>query len=417
MEKVITVTVAIAGENEEWSQEELSAELELLAQTVKGTIVGRVCCKRHQPTPSLYLGKGKLQELAALVRKTKAQTVIFNNDLTPTQQRNLEDALSLKTIDRTQLILDIFARHAKTQEGKIQVELAQLQYLLPRLMGKGVALSRLGGGIGTRGPGEQKLEIDRRRIRKRIDHLKKDIQAIKKRRVQLRLRRSENALLTIALVGYTNAGKSTLLNLLSGVNVKVKNEMFSTLDPVTKKVILPKNNLKVLFSDTVGFLYRLPHHLIDAFKATLEEVGNADLLLVVLDISNELVYQHHSAVWEVLTQLKAHEKPIIYVLNKIDNFESSLGTKIIERFKRRFAESAAISAKYGTNKELLIKSIEEKLTNATTTLEVFLKHSQAGLLNTLYEQGKVLKCDYQQQGISVQARVPVLIAKKLLTEI
>lgn len=415
MEKVITVTVTLAGENEDWSQEELSAELELLAQTVKAKIVGQINCKRYRPTPSSYLGKGKLQELAALVNKIKAQTVIFNNDLTPTQQRNLEDILSVKTIDRTQLILDIFARHAKTQEGKIQVELAQLEYLLPRLQGKGIVLSRLGGGIGTRGPGEQKLEVDRRRIRKRIDYLKKDIRALKERRIHLRVRRSENALSTIALVGYTNAGKSTLLNLLSGANVKVKNEMFSTLDPVTKKVILPTDNLKVLFSDTVGFLYRLPHHLIDAFKATLEEIEAADLLLVVLDISNELVYQHHDAIWEVLTQLKVHEKPIIYVLNKIDNLDSALGVKIIERFKRRFNDSVAMSAKYGTNKDLLIQFIEERLINTTTTIKIFLNHSQANLLNALHKQGRVLHCDYQEHGISVEARVPVLIAKKLLT--
>ena len=420
MEKVITVTVKLKNSLDDWSLDDLSEELKSLTQTVKGDIAGEIKCNMRYPKPSLYLGTGKLEELSELVKETGTQTVIFNNDLSPTQQKNIEDALGCKTIDRTQLILDIFARHAKTQEGKIQVELAQLQYLLPRLMGKGIALSRLGGGIGTRGPGEQKLEIDRRRIRRRIDLLKKEIKALEIRRVHLRRRRTENALCTIALVGYTNAGKSTLLNTLTNAQAKAKNEMFSTLDPLTKRITLPANNLKVLISDTVGFLNKLPHHLIDAFKATLEEISQADMLIVVLDISSDLIARHHDAIWQVLTELKAQDKPIIYALNKIDDFQGAdepAGNRSIERFKRKFHNSIPISAKRKINIAQLIESVEQNLISTTAMVKIFLKHDKISLLNILYEQGKVLQCDYTGEGVYVQANVPVLIAKKLLTEI
>ncbi|MCK4993815.1 MAG: GTPase HflX [Candidatus Omnitrophica bacterium] len=421
MEKVITVTVKLKDALNDWSLDSLSEELKLLTRTVNGEIVGEIKCNRHYPTPSLYLGTGKIEELSVLAKQVKAQTVVFNNDLSPIQQKNIEDAIGCKTIDRTQLILDIFARHAKTQEGKIQVELAQLQYLLPRLMGKGIALSRLGGGIGTRGPGEQKLEIDRRRIRKRIDSLKKDIKALEIRRLHLRKRRTENALSTIALVGYTNAGKSTLLNALSSAHVKAKNEMFSTLDPLTKRVTLPTNNLKVLISDTVGFLNKLPHHLIDAFKATLEEIRQADMLIVVLDVSSELIVQHHDAIWQVLIELEAQDKPIIYALNKIDNFEEgddqAEGNRIIERFKRNFSNSAAISAKCKKNIPQLIETVEQNLINTATLVKVFLKYDKISLINTLHEQGKVMQCEYRSDGVYIEAKLPVLIAKKVLTKI
>ncbi|MDD5747220.1 MAG: GTPase HflX, partial [Candidatus Omnitrophica bacterium] len=363
---------------------------------------------------ALFIGKGKAEEINRLVIENKAQTVIFNNDLTPTQQRNLEEACAAKVIDRTQLILDIFARHAKTQEGKIQVELAQLEYLMPRLSGKGTELSRLGGGIGTRGPGEQKLEIDRRRIRKRIDLLKKDIKAMEQRRVQSRKRRSENAVSTAALVGYTNAGKSTLLNALTQARVKVKDEMFSTLDPVTRQAILPDSGQKILISDTVGFLHKLPHHLIDAFKATLEVVTEADILLIVLDVSSERVGQHNDAIWEVLRQLGAQEKPVLYVLNKIDAVSGELA---IERFARQFHASVAISAKYHRNIDRLIGAIERQLSAMVTTIKVFIPHQRMKLAHDIHEQGKVLHTEYKENGVALEARVPILFAKKILTEI
>ncbi|MBU4304062.1 MAG: GTPase HflX [Candidatus Omnitrophica bacterium] len=415
MEKVILVTVKLFESSDEWSLDELSDELRLLTRTVQGEVVAEIKCKRMKPTPALYLGKGKVEELNELVRQTSARTVIFNNDLNPTQQRNLEEAFSVKTIDRTQLILDIFARHAKTREGKVQVELAQLQYLLPRLSGKGIALSRLGGGIGTRGPGEQKLEIDRRRIRKRISRLTDDIQSLGRRRFELRKRRVENALSSVALVGYTNAGKSTLLNALTSAHVKAKDEMFSTLDPVTKRLILPESKQKVLFSDTVGFLHNLPHHLIEAFKATLEVVTEADLLLIVLDISNPLIHQHNDAIWEVLGQLQAQQKPVLYVLNKIDALAEN--ERLVERFQHRFHNCVAVSAQYGTNIDKLVNKVEHQLLQATTVIEVFIEHAKMKLLNIIHEQGRVLRCDYTENGVSVQAKLPLLIAKKLLTEI
>ncbi|MCP4650672.1 MAG: GTPase HflX [PVC group bacterium] len=414
MEKVILVTVKLTDRSEAWSLEELSDELRLLTKTVCADIVAEITCNRKSPDPSLYIGKGKVKEIATIVKQEKAQTVIFNNDLSPTQQRNLEELLKVKTIDRTQLILDIFARHAKSQEGKTQVELAQLQYLLPRLSGEGIALSRLGGGIGTRGPGEQKLEIDRRRIRKRVVHLKEDIKAMGLRRFALRKKRIDNALPTVALVGYTNAGKSTLLNSLTGAGAKMKNEMFSTLDPITRKFVLPDSGQNILFSDTVGFLHKLPHHLIDAFKATLETVAEADLLLIVLDAASEKMQQHSDAIWEVLSELKAQDKPVIYVLNKIDNLDNDT---LLEQFKLKIEKSISISAKQKINLEMLIKQIESSLFDLITEVNVFIEHSKMKILNYIHEHGKVDVCEYTENGVQIQAKLPIPLAKKVLSEI
>jgi GTP-binding protein HflX len=415
MERVITVTVNLTDKHyniDDWTLEQASCELGLLTRTVSGNIVGKMEVNFKKPTSDLYIGKGQAEQLKKLVEQSKAQTVIFNNDLSPTQQRNLEEILEVKTIDRTQLILDIFAAHAKTSEGKVQVELAQLQYLLPRLSGKGIALSRLGGGIGTRGPGEQKLEIDRRRIRTKIDRLKKDIQLLNKRRLELRKKRLEKALATAALIGYTNAGKSTLLNCLANASVKAKDEMFSTLDPVTKKLILPDSKLKILLSDTVGFLHNLPHHLIEAFQATLEAVKDAQLLVIVLDISNELVYQHFDAIWEVLNKLDVKNKPVLYVLNKIDLLENK---SIVQRFKRRLSPCVAVSARQKTNINDFLKAVEACLLEQSTIREVFISHSQMKLLNSIYEQAKILDSEHRPDGIYLKVQIPVLIAKKLLT--
>ncbi|MBU1045383.1 MAG: GTPase HflX [Candidatus Omnitrophica bacterium] len=417
MEKIITVTVNITDKKhivDDWSLEQSAQELALLIGTVKGEVVGQMLANRKSPTPFSYLGKGKVEELAELVKESNAQTIVFNNDLTPTQQHNLEQIIGIKVIDRTQLILDIFARHARSSEGKVQVELAQLQYLLPRLSGKGVVLSRLGGGIGTRGPGEQKLEIDRRRIRTKIDRLKKEIKILSQRRLQLRKRRLDNSLATVALVGYTNAGKSTLLNALAGASVKMKNEMFSTLDPVTKQVALPGCKLKILLSDTVGFLHKLPHDLIEAFQATLEAVKDAQLIVIVLDVSDELVYQHNDAIWEVLSGLQVHDTPVIYAFNKTDRLDDR---SIIERLKRKFNPCVAVSAKNNLNMDKLLKVIEDLLFSESTISEFHIKHDQMNILNAIYEQGKVLSFEHLPDGISLKVRLPVQIAKKLLTEI
>ena len=408
------VTVKLKDQSPTWSLDELNEELKLLVSSSRGEVVGEIKCQRLKPDPAFYVGRGKVQEISVLLTKTKAQTVIFNNDLTSTQQRNLEQQLDAKIIDRTQLILDIFARHAKSQEGKVQVELAQMQYLLPRLKGKGIVLSRLGGGIGTRGPGEQKLEIDRRRIRQRIVNLKQQIVALERRRFELRKKRIEHALPTIALVGYTNAGKSTLLNSLTKAHTRIRDEMFSTLDPIVRRFVLPGRRQATLFSDTVGFLNKLPHHLIEAFKATLEVVTEADLLLIVLDISHEKIFEHNDAVWQVLTKLDSQHKPAIYVLNKIDKLQND---KPVEHFKKNFNNCVAISAKYSTNLNELICKIENQLQTLTTKVKIFINHPQMKLLNYIYAQGKVEVCEYRPDGIYIEAVLPILIAKKVLTGI
>ncbi|MCX5716376.1 MAG: GTPase HflX [Candidatus Omnitrophica bacterium] len=275
MEKILLVT-AYTNDRTGWSAEDRAQELRELVQSAGGRVHEEVICPLKKVSPGHFIGKGKTEELAFIVQKENLDAVIFNNDLSPTQQKNLEAALGVKTLDRTQLILDIFARRARSNEGKVQVELAQLSYLLPRLPGKGVELSRLGGGIGTRGPGETKLEVDRRRIRDRIAKLKRDLGRLTKQRKMRGKSRQKIPVPSIAIIGYTNAGKSTLLNSLTQANVIAEDRLFSTLDPTIRQFALP-NNQRVLFVDTVGFLNDLPHHLIESFKATLEEVVDADL--------------------------------------------------------------------------------------------------------------------------------------------
>ncbi len=414
MEKVILVTVRLREDRREWSLEELSEEFRLLVKTVRGQVMGELSVNLDQIRPAHYIGKGKLLELCSLAEETGTHTVIFNSDLTPVQQRNLEEALEVKVIDRTQLILDIFALHAKSREGKVQVELAQLRYLLPRLSGKGTALSRLGGGIGTRGPGEQKLEIDRRRIRQRIGVLKDSIESLERRRTTIRDKRKEQELITVTLAGYTNAGKSTLLNALTGAGVKAKNEMFSTLDPITRGLTLSGDGRKILMTDTVGFLHRLPHHLIEAFKATLEVVRDADLLLIVLDVSDPRVFQKLDSIWEVLEQLDSREKPYLYVLNKIDSLKDG-GT--LERFQREYPNSLPVSAQERINLEKLLARIESRLSRNIEKVKFLLPHSRLNLLESLYSQGKVEVCEYREDGVYVEVFLPVLLAKKVLTKI
>ncbi len=349
MERAILVTVDIKSDRD-WDPEERSKELAELVRTSGAYKVGELLCHRESIAPNFFIGKGKLEELALLCKKTFAEVVIFNNDLSGTQLRNLENAIGIKIIDRTQLILDIFAQHAVSSEGKIQVELAQLDYLLSRLTGRGIFLSRLGGGIGTRGPGEKKLEYDRRRIKDRITKLKKDLLNLARRRDQLRRKRREAMLTSIAIIGYTNVGKTTLLNRLTKSGKLVEDRLFTTLDPVARRFILP-NNQKVLFLDTVGFLHDLPHNLIEAFKATLEEVTNADILLHLLDASSSRIYIQDEAVYEVLKELGAQNKPIVKILNKIDIPDRPIP---IERLKKDFEGAICISASRGDGLDELI---------------------------------------------------------------
>jgi GTP-binding protein HflX len=369
VEKALLVGVEIKGARNGWSLEGSVEELGQLARTAGAEVVGSMTQRLPAPTPAYYLGKGKLEELASLKGSVGYNIVIFDDELTPAQQRNLERVLAVKVIDRTALILDIFARRARTHEGRLQVELAQQEYLLPRLAGRWPHLERLGGGIGTRGPGETQLETDRRLIQRRIQRLKGEIEAMRKHRALYRRRRSERGIPVVALVGYTNAGKSTLLNSLSNANVLVEDKLFATLDPTTRRLILPDNK-PVLFTDTVGFIQKLPATLVAAFRATLEELAEADLLLLIVDIASETAAQQCHTVEDMLENLSLADKPKLIALNKID----LLGGKVkpgdeeavvsyINQIGTRVKTAALISAAKGWGLKRMLELVAEILDN------------------------------------------------------
>ncbi|MDD5518762.1 MAG: GTPase HflX [Candidatus Omnitrophica bacterium] len=410
MERALLVTLGFKKDKGEWRLEDSAAELEELASACAVEVVDNITCFCDKPTPDLFIGKGKAEELNLIAQEENTDTIIFSGELSGTQQRNLEGVIAKKTIDRTQLILDIFARRAKSPEGKLQVELAQLEYLLPRLTGKGIILSRLGGGIGTRGPGEQKLEVDRRRIRKRIDSLKVDLKGLMLHRQVMRKRRKENALPIIALVGYTSAGKSTLLNSLTNAGQVVSESPFTTLDPLSKNIQLP-NGENVVISDTVGFLRDLPHQLIEAFKATLEEVVQADLLIHVLDASHPYVYEYNKAVFAVLKELGIEDKPVITALNKIDLLDDQMW---LERLKEDFPECVTVSAKLKTNLDALLEKIGKSFSGRMIQVEVLIPHSRMDLIDLFYRQGKVKAIKYLQEGIKVKVNLPKILYHNLL---
>jgi len=409
-EKALLVTVDL-GAKDAWSHQEASRELKQLSLSCGVAPIDELSCHRSAPTPSYFVGRGKAQEIASLAHGIGADVVIFNEELSSTQQRNLEEIIEIKTIDRTQLILDIFAQRAKSNEGKIQVELAQLEYLLPRLTGQGIILSRLGGGIGTRGPGEKKLEVDRRRIRDRLARLKKDLVALSKRRGALRVHRRRDALATVAIIGYTNTGKSTLINHLTGSEQLIRNKLFSTLDSVARKFTLP-NKQKVLFSDTVGFLHRLPHGLIEAFAATLEEVKEADLLLHVLDVSSPCIYEQNEAVCEVLKELGAENKPTVIALNKIDLIKKD-ELNNLKRYLRDFQHSVAISALGGINMDSLLDEIGLHLDALMSEIKITIPQKQQQLVSLIYKEGQVFQCQYRKNEVYLHARVPKKVKEKV----
>ncbi len=411
MERGVLVTVDWT-EDSNWEIEDLSGELYQLAKTSSVEAVRELVCKSG-PTPRYLVGEGIVKELSLSLGRDDIDVIIFDKEITPTQYRNLEEALGVKVIDRTQLILDIFARRARSQEGKLQIELAQLEYLLPRLAGKGIILSRLGGGIGTRGPGEQKLETDRRRLRIRINKLKKELEGVRRRRALSGRMRKRFDTYTIALVGYTNVGKSTLMNALTASDSKVKDELFSTLDPQVRKLTLP-NHQKVIISDTVGFLRRLPHRLIEAFQATLEEVITADLLLYVLDISDPLIRQKSDSVWSVLNDLKVHKKPRIMVLNKIDKIKDKF---TIRPLLREFKDSIPISSLTREGIDILKERIVDTLSHLVTEIDLTIPHRKLALMALIYKEGEVKRCEYFNDGVRMEARIPKILAARIQHEL
>ena len=370
-------------------------ELSLLIDTAGAVEVGRVIQKREAMHSGHYLGKGKLDEVLALIEETDADTVCADDELTASQQKNLAKKLGVKVIDRTMVILDIFAARAATAEGKAQVELAQYRYRLSHLIGLGVALSRQAGvaahgGVGNRGPGEKKLELDRRHIRNRIDQLSKELKEISQNRGEARKKRLKNKIPVIALVGYTNSGKSTLLNALTGSDAYVENQLFATLDTTTRKTVLPEGGQEVLFTDTVGFINKLPHSLIKAFHATLEELTFADMLLHVVDFSSEDHRMQMEVVDETLKSLKVFDKPIITVLNKID--------KAAEAAEIHNKNPVQISAKNGTNLDKLLITVEETLLSQNQKVKLLLPYTEGALLSKIHGTCKVLVCENTTNG-------------------
>jgi GTP-binding protein HflX len=349
-ERAVLVDVAL---NKEKIDPYNLVELEALAKTAGADNVGEITQSREKPDTRYYIGEGKTAELKAICESVNAELVIFNNDLAPSQIRNLQSELNLKVIDRTGLILDIFAQHAHTKEGKLQVELAQDNYTLTHLTGKGIELSRLGGGIGTRGPGETKLEMDRRRIRKRISILKEELEDVRRHRSLRREKRKASRVSVAAIVGYTNAGKSTLLNTLTNAGVRAEDKLFATLDPVTRKLYLPSKK-EILLTDTVGFIQDLPHDLVEAFKATLEEVTEADLLIHIVDISHPNFIEQINSTYKVLEDLNAITKPMLTVFNKIDRYNGDPAVLL-----KKYSPAVTISALNRTGIEELTKKIEK----------------------------------------------------------
>ena len=409
-EKALLVTADIFSmRTKGFSVEDEASELRELAKTSGADIIEEVVCHYDKPSPNLFIGKGKAAELNLLAEEHGINVVIFSYDLSGTQQRNLEEEIGCKVIDRTQIILDIFAQHAKGPEGKMQVELAQLEYLLPRLTGKGIMLSRLGAGIGTRGPGEQKLEVDRRKIRGRIARLKEDLKKVTSHRELIRKKRKEEAIPLVSLVGYTNAGKTTLLNSLTNEQQLADESLFTTLDPLSRMLILP-NNQKVILSDTVGFLHHLPHHLIEAFKATLEDVKKADFLIHVLDISHPLRYGHFDAVNVVLKELDAGSKPIITALNKLDKLEDK---GWLEKYKLDFPNSVAISALRKENLGELLEKITGGVSVSMQEVDIVLPLDKMSLVDLIYREGQVKEIEYTSKSINIRAFLPIVTISKI----
>ncbi len=414
LERVVLVGVWVDGTITD--AENSLAELAALAETAGSQVLDGLIQRRHRPDPATYIGRGKLGELRDIVVATGADTVICDGELSPGQLRNLEQELKVKVIDRTALILDIFAQHARSREGKVQVELAQLQYLVPRLRGWGEALSRqaggqaggTGGGVGLRGPGETKLETDRRRIHTRIARLKRELARMRSTRDTMRASRRRAAVPSVAIAGYTNAGKSSLLNRLTGAGVLVEDALFATLDPTTRRARTSDGRVYTL-SDTVGFVRHLPHQLVEAFRSTLEEVAQADLILHVVDGSHPDPAEQVRAVHEVLAEVGAEQVPELLVVNKID----AASEETLLRLKRDWPEAVFVSAHTGAGLDELRAAIEARLPRPATQVEVVIPYDRGDLVARVHERGEVLETSHELAGTKIVARVDAGLAAAL----
>jgi GTP-binding protein HflX len=427
VEKGFLVGVELKGERHLWRVDDTVDELAQLAATAGIEVLGRTIQRVESPNPATYIGSGKVEELKVWKSELGCDVLLFDDELLPRQQRNLEQELDVKVLDRTALILDIFASHASTREGSLQVELAQYEYRLPRLTRMWTHLSRQAvGGVGLRGPGETQLESDRREIGRRIADLKSQLEQVRVHRQQYRSRRKKAAVPVVALVGYTNAGKSTLLNALAGSDVLVEDKLFATLDPTTRRVVLPGGKA-ALFTDTVGFIHKLPTQLVAAFRATLEEITEAELLLHVVDISHQNAREQSVTVEQVLRELGAQDKPMITALNKVDLLdaerveddeeggeeESPDTGAVLERLAemtREYPNCVAISAARQTGLEALLGRVQTVLEEEMVRVVVFLPYSSDGLLGLLHQRGVVEREEYGESGIRVEGEVPHSLA-------
>lgn len=398
-EKAILVGVKL--QDDDFPEEESIDELEDLAKSAGAEVIHKIIQSKSKVDRAFYIGSGKAEELRLVAQSLNADLIIFDHELSPIQLKNLEMSIGIKVIDRTTLILDIFAQRAQSNEGKLQVELAQLKFRLPRLLGIGTMLSQQGGGIGSKGPGEKKLETDRRHIMRKIEQLQKEIKDNKKNREVQRKRRHQSGIPAISLVGYTNAGKSTLLNTLCDSDVLAEDKLFATLDPTTRKLEMDDGQ-NFLFTDTVGFVSKLPHYLVEAFKSTLEETIHADLLVHVIDVSNSAVEYQISTVLKVLEELGVKDTPIVTVLNKVDKLENK---EIIDKLKDQYSDSIIISAKKNEGLDDLLKAVKDRLGINIKEIELTIPYDKAYMENKVREVAKVLSTEYKENNISLKIAI------------